>query len=97
MRDHLLSAWEQSGKKPLELFTPPLPTNIAYLWEYFIQLHNRRINYGFGQSPLSYLEIDAWSRLTKTKLDQWELKAIIEIDNAFIASIAKEKADKPNG
>lgn len=93
LREHLQGAWDQSGIKPPELDVPPLPECAAYVWEYFVELHNRRGNNGFGHVPLSYSEIGWWKRLTRRSLDPWELKAILEIDAAYLASIAKKPTE----
>ena len=90
LRDHLESAWKQSGEKPQELIdAPPLPESGRYLWEYYLELHHRRVNYGWGHIPLGYGEILAWRTLTRRRLDPWELSALLEIDGAYLASIAK--------
>lgn len=90
LREHLVAAWKQSGIKPQELkAVPVLPDLVAYLWSYYLKLHSRRVNYGWGHVPLSYLEVEAWARLNKLVLDPWELDAILEIDDAYIASVAK--------
>ena len=90
LKQHLLTAWKQSGKKPQELIdAPPLPELTAYLWGYYQELHRRRVNYGWGHVPLSFSEVEAWARLTKRKLDPWELSALLDIDAVYLASIAK--------
>lgn len=96
LREHLNNAWEQSGIMPAELAeAPPLPAPGAYLWEYFVDLHNRRANNGFGHVPLTFLEVEAWKSARRRSLDDWELDAILDIDTAYIASIAK-KAEGPS-
>jgi len=93
LREHLLSAWEQSGVRPEEFDYPPLPDCVQYLWGYYTELHNRRGNFGFGHVPLTHSEIGWWQRNTLRRLDPWELEALLGIDTAYIASIAK----KPEG
>jgi hypothetical protein len=90
LRDHYKAAWRASGKKPEELKVPKMPTLVKYLWDYFLELHNRRTNYGWGHVPLSFAEIDAWERKTRRSLDPWELEALLEIDAAYLASIPKK-------
>lgn len=94
LRKHLQAAWRASGIKPDELCNlPVIPELAKYLWDYFIELHNRRTNYGWGHVPLTFIEIDAWERKTRRTLDPWELKALLEIDGAYMASIPKKTED----
>jgi hypothetical protein len=39
---------------------------------------------GFGPAPLSWADIEAWSRVTGTPVDPWEARAIRAIDDAII-------------
>jgi hypothetical protein len=90
LRDHLNSAWDQSGVMPEEFDYPPIPEAIKYLWYYFIELHNRRGNFGYGHVPLLFSEIYHWKLLKLRKLDPWELDAILIIDSAYLASLDKK-------
>jgi hypothetical protein len=67
-----------------------VPELVSHVWDYFLELHHRRGNNGYGHVPLTFLEIEAWERKTKRKLDLWELKAILAIDDAYIASLVKK-------
>jgi len=94
LREHLLNAWKISGEMPSELReAPPLPELSGYLWAYYIELHNRRANYGYGHVPLTHMEIEAWKRNTERKLDPWELKTIIGIDDVYMASLSRKKPE----
>ena len=68
---HLLKVWEQTGRMPGELGKVyPVPESLFYLWEWLSdQVY-----------PLSYVELEAWQRLTKRKLSLWEIRALIELD-----------------
>jgi len=90
-RDNLKAAAEQGNKEAAAALknAPRLPAKARYLWEYFKQLHGTRANYGWGPVALSYVEIEAWSRLHHVKLDPWELDAILRLDSLFLASCAK--------
>ena len=92
LKQHLITAWKQTGKKPAELAVPDKPPSVEYLWEYWRELHRCRNNFGWGHMHLTHLEIDAWKRNTKRKLDPWELEAILQVDNAYIASIPPPKS-----
>lgn len=80
---------------PEELANAPvMPECAAYLWAYFWELHRSRHHNGFGWLSLQYSDIEAWSRLTKQKLDQWELSAILRLDSLYLDSLAKKKPNQ---
>lgn len=74
---------------------PPLPECAAHLWAYFWELSRSRSHNGFGYLALQYVDIEAWSRLTKQTLDPWELNAIVKLDALYLESLAKKP--KPEG
>ena len=77
---------------------PKMPTSLNHLWAYFLELHRRRKSNGFGPVPLQYVDIEAWGRLTRIKLDLWELQAILEADDAYlIVSANKPSPESPLG
>jgi len=92
LREHLTAAWRSSGVKPPEL-SNPVPQLISYLWDYYLELHKRRGNNGYGHVALTFLEIEAWERKTQRKLDAWELKAILAVDDAYMVSLAKKSPE----
>lgn len=69
---------------------PEVPQEGAYLWEWFWELSNARSSSGFGQNPLSWQEIKAWSDLYRLELGGDELTAIRAMDNAFMAAREEE-------
>jgi len=76
----------------------PLPQSVSYLWSAYIRLHARRSSNGFGSNPLTWSDIEAFSRLSGIRLLPWEVEIIESIDNAYIAKQAedaKAKVDKP--
>lgn len=62
---------------------PPLPAAVIYLWNVFLRLANRRGSNGFGANPISWAEIEAFSRLTRTHLTPWEVEIIETLDNLY--------------
>jgi len=58
---------------------------------WFLTLHAQRSQSGFGPSPLCFSDIDAWSRLSGTKLHGWELEVILDLDGIFLTEISKKK------
>ena len=59
-------------------------------WMLWIDLHNGR-SVGFGVSQLSWLDIDAWSRIRGHKLTFTELELIRAIDRAFVEAQATKE------
>lgn len=95
LKQHLESAYRQTGVMPEELADEPdLPYLAAHVWYYFLELHRTRSSNGFGENPLSYAEIECWCRLTGIVLEQWELQALVGIDGAYLQERAKEAERK---
>ena len=61
-----------------------MPENYRHCWSWFGELSRTRSSNGFGQNPISYSEIDAWSRLTNIELTPLEVNAIIRLDSAYL-------------
>lgn len=70
-KQHLLKVWKQTGRKPKELdeVLPP-PTDLIYLWDWL----------GNFTYPLSFTELEAWTRLTGRSLARWQIQAMAELD-----------------
>lgn len=58
---------------------PDFPDLLTYLWEHFINLHNTR-SMGMALNPISYTEIEAYSRLMKIQLSKFDIAAIKRLD-----------------
>jgi hypothetical protein len=94
LRDHLESVWRQSGNRPEQLEAVECPSEIKYLWFYFCQLHARRGSSGMGPNPISYAEIEAWSRLQHVKLSAFEVGVLDRLEALYLKRAA-EQAHKP--
>lgn len=80
-----------------ELIVPPFPEPIRPLWNKFLSLHEGR-TYGInGVNPISYVDMDAWMRVTGNSLDSWEVDAIMKIDKAWIKAYTNEDEEKTDG
>jgi hypothetical protein len=79
---------------PAEYKSLPKPENYAYCLAWFDELHRTRSNSGFGQNPISYAEIDAWSRLTNIELTPLEVSAIMRLDSAYLNIQAEQIAKR---
>ena len=60
-----------------------IPKGALDAWELWLDLNNGR-SVGFGISTLSWLDIEAWSRIRDRKLTHTELELIRTIDRAFV-------------
>lgn len=58
---------------------------MAYLWKIFGRLSNRRSSNGFGATPLGWSDIDAFCRLSQTKLQPWEIEIIEDLDAMYLS------------
>lgn len=57
---------------------------MAYLWGWFLELSMARSIGMDGPNPISFPDIDAWSRLRGVRLNQWELSAIRHLDQMLL-------------
>lgn len=91
-------AWQASGIMPAELADrPELPPLGLHVWTWFLELHQARGGNGFGPSPLSYRELTDWSTLTGQRLEPWEVRAVMAVDRAYMASVAEEMKREAKG
>lgn len=79
---------------PLEYQSLPIPTSHSYCWQWFSELSRTRTSNGYGQDAIRYSEIDAWGRLTNTKLDYLEVSAIMQIDSAYLVNQSEQIAKR---
>lgn len=86
LREQYENHWKQTGEKPDALDFEPCPEELKYLWRWFVELNQGRGNSGFGPCALSYLEIEAWSRLNRVVLMPHELKALKQLDVVYLNS-----------
>lgn len=89
-RAYLEQAERSTKKRSTELDLPEYPHELSYLVDWYMQLDKQRSS-SMGVSPLSWLEIEAWSRLLLVPIRAWEVKALVEIDGARMAVHAEAK------
>lgn len=81
-----MSYQRQTGQThPALRDAPPLPDGCEQLWADFLHLHRRRGGNGFGPSPITDEQIDAWQRINRVALPSWQIDAIYRADDAYIA------------
>lgn len=68
---------------------PDLPGCVAHVWAWFCELSAARTSNGWGANPITFPEIDAWARLTRSEPTPWEIGLIRRIDAAILPKINK--------
>jgi hypothetical protein len=90
--EHLLAAERKTGKTPQALLeAPTLPGECGDVWKMFSELHSCRGSTGFGPIRITFMDIDAYQRVTGTRLLGWERDAIEAADDAFLADWASRQ------
>ncbi len=71
IKEHLIRAWKNTGRKPVELDAHgEMPTRLAYLWRWFLEL----------KKPIAFSELESWARLTNRDVERWEIRALMRLD-----------------
>ena len=85
----------QAREELEELESVPLPSAAEYIWSIFLELSAHRTSGGFGPTPLSWQDLDAWQRVTKEPITARERAWVFELDRLFledaIAEIEKKR------
>ncbi|MCO4316346.1 hypothetical protein M8997_004055 [Phyllobacterium sp. 21LDTY02-6] len=74
---------------------PEPPDYTDYIWDWFVQLHNLR-SIGFSANPISFLELEAFCRITGALITPWELSVLRRIDQAVLGVINKTDRQAPS-
>jgi hypothetical protein len=83
---------KQRQELEARLDMPPMPEEFTFAWGSFFDLQATRSSNGFSHNPLSYIEIEAYIRLSGRVLLPYEIRAIKVVDTAFLntqADLAK--------
>ena len=84
-REHCEAAAKaHNAKAKAELQGPELPAACAYVWTWFLELHQARSFHQFGSNPIGYAELQAWAGLTGRRLQPWEVAALRALDRAWL-------------
>ncbi|WP_420213849.1 phage tail assembly chaperone [Janthinobacterium fluminis] len=67
-----------------EQAAPPLPYELAHIWEWFVQLNRKRQN-GMALNPLSSAEILAWQRRHRLDIEPFEHAALDRLDALYLS------------
>lgn len=82
---------KKTGKQHPDLDFPEVNDMAMYLWDWYMELNSQRTSNGFGQNPITFLDIQAWANLTKRFPLAWEVKAIRTMDTMWLNEIAKNR------
>jgi hypothetical protein len=74
-REHLEALSARRRERHPDLDGPPLPPAARYIWTWFCDLARST-----GDGPLSYSDLDAWSRMTGCRPRPWEVALLTTID-----------------
>lgn len=98
MREHLRRAWRATRRidPMLAEAREPLPTAVAYLWDWFRDLRASTPagSGGLVPDPISCTELEAWQRLTGQHLTPWEFDTVRAMDRVAIAAYAAQLRTK---
>ena len=76
---------KNTGFKHKELENlPEIPLCFQYVFNWFLQLSERRQNSGFSFQPIPYSEIKAFFDLRQEMPQQWEFDLILAFDCIFL-------------
>lgn len=74
------SIYRQTGEMPEELDIPDIPDMAGHVWSWFGELVTARQQ----GAPIPYTEIEAFSRLTNTPMEPWEVRALKALDIEYL-------------
>lgn len=95
--EHFAAIARITGKQPAELDALQPPPGGEALLGVYIELERTRRSSGFGPSPLSLTDIDAWIRVHRTPLTSWEIDTLYEMDAAAMRAMSDAARAKSGG
>jgi hypothetical protein len=90
VRANLEQVMKVTGRVPDDLIGPPFPDRYAHIWNAFLELHTGRSYSSNGPNPLSWSDIEAWDRLFKQNLQDWEIRAIKALDLIWLRVMGED-------
>lgn len=94
LRARLEQVERSTGRRPAPLDPEPLPEPAWDAWGMWLDLHRGRASNGWGPSPLSWLDLDAWSRMRGVRPTFSQLELIRTIDRAYLESQKTTEAEQ---
>ncbi|KNY21594.1 hypothetical protein [Methylobacterium sp. ARG-1] len=89
---------DQAAKRPPAIDLR-LPATGARVWSAFWEIERSRQG-GYGPQAFTYVEIEAWTRLTAADLAPWQVRALMEMDTArrgAWSEVQEEERGRPDG
>lgn len=83
----LLEMSEELGELEELENAPKIPDFYSHAWGWFLDLNSSRQS-GFSSNPISYTEIDAYSRLMMIDMDRDDVEAIKIIDSVYLVEMS---------
>lgn len=83
------AALQGDAKSKAKLVPPPFPEPLAYLWEWWMDLHAARPEGQQGIAPLTYGELHAWCQLTGSNPTPWEVSVLLHLDRTYRTTITE--------
>lgn len=93
LQDRLCDVLRWQLANPGRADGPPIPWPGKRIWSIFLALNAARGSNGWGPNPITFQEIEAWSRLNREPVRPWELSILAAMDAAYMES-ANQRADK---
>lgn len=95
--DLLTKFSERTGKTHPDLVSPEVDDSVIYVWNWFIELNSQRTSNGFGANPITFVDIQAWARLTHREPTPWEVKTLRRLDATWLGELNKIRdSQKPS-
>lgn len=85
--------------KTAEDFRSGIPDGSGPIWNAFVALSRTRTMTEAGPNPISFTEIDAWCRLTRTPLEPHHVEVIAAMDAVWLEEVRayQERASGKGG
>jgi hypothetical protein len=97
VRDHVSKAAKAGVSSAVEkLEAEIVPWGLEHIFAYYWELRASTPD-AWGRSPITFQEIEAWTRLFNYDLKPWEIRAVRAIDVAHWQYVAERRKDKDSG
>lgn len=80
---------QRTGKPHPDLTPPTHHVGVAHLWAWFHELDGRRVS-----GPITYDAIESWCRVRRRQPRQWEIDALLRIDDAVLREINAHERER---
>lgn len=74
----------------MELEATICPEATGYIWQWFCEIDATRSGTGYGANPIALRDLEAWCRLRKVVLTDFELDCLLALDRVRIVAMAKK-------